>query len=107
MEYRTLGRSGASVSTLCLGTMTFGDESSEEVAHAQLDAFVEAGGAPGKYERRTISIVQETDDHAIVSDGLRAGEKAVSVGALLLAQMYDDALTTETGSIPSRGANAE
>ena len=44
MQYRTLGRSGTSVSTLCLGTMTFGDESPEDVAHAQLDAFVEAGG---------------------------------------------------------------
>lgn len=44
MEYRTLGRSGCSVSTLALGTMTFGAESDEPVAHAQLDAFVGAGG---------------------------------------------------------------
>src|SRR5438128_12044639 len=44
MEYRTLGSSGASVSTLALGTMTFGAETDEEGAHAQLDRFVEAGG---------------------------------------------------------------
>jgi aryl-alcohol dehydrogenase-like predicted oxidoreductase len=44
MEYRTLGRSGCAVSTLCLGTMTFGDESDEKVSHAQLDRFVEVGG---------------------------------------------------------------
>src|SRR5918912_4038566 len=44
MDYRTLGRSGCAVSALCLGTMTFGDESDEKVAHAQLDRFVEAGG---------------------------------------------------------------
>jgi aryl-alcohol dehydrogenase-like predicted oxidoreductase len=44
MEYRTLGRSGCAVSVLCLGTMTFGDESDEKVSHAQLDRFVEAGG---------------------------------------------------------------
>ena len=44
MEYRTLGGTGTVVSTLCLGTMTFGNESSEEVSHAQLDRFVEAGG---------------------------------------------------------------
>ena len=44
MEYRTLGRSGCAVSSLCLGTMTFGDESDEKVSHAQLDRFVEAGG---------------------------------------------------------------
>jgi aryl-alcohol dehydrogenase (NADP+) len=44
MEYRTLGRSGCAVSTHCLGTMTFGNESDEKVSHAQLDRFVEAGG---------------------------------------------------------------
>src|SRR3954467_11087519 len=44
MEYRTLGRSGCAVSTLALGTMTFGAETDEAGAPAQLDAFVEAGG---------------------------------------------------------------
>jgi len=44
MEYRTLGHSGCVVSTLALGTMTFGTESDEGVSHAQLDAFVAAGG---------------------------------------------------------------
>jgi len=44
MEHRTLGSSGCAVSTLALGTMTFGAETDEEGAHAQLDAFVEVGG---------------------------------------------------------------
>jgi aryl-alcohol dehydrogenase-like predicted oxidoreductase len=44
MEYRTLGDSGTIVSTLCLGTMTFGAESDEQTAFAQLDRFIEAGG---------------------------------------------------------------
>ena len=44
MRYRTLGNSGCSVSELCLGTMTFGNETDEAGAHAQLDRFVEAGG---------------------------------------------------------------
>jgi aryl-alcohol dehydrogenase (NADP+) len=44
MEYRTLGGTGTVVSAQCLGTMTFGHESSEEVARAQLDLFVERGG---------------------------------------------------------------
>ncbi|GAA4229231.1 aryl-alcohol dehydrogenase (NADP+) [Streptosporangium album] len=44
MEYRTLGSTGTVVSSQCLGTMTFGKESSEEVSHAQLDRFVERGG---------------------------------------------------------------
>jgi aryl-alcohol dehydrogenase-like predicted oxidoreductase len=44
MEYRTLGRSGCAVSTLALGTMTFGSEADEATAWAQLDRFVEVGG---------------------------------------------------------------
>jgi aryl-alcohol dehydrogenase-like predicted oxidoreductase len=44
MEYRTLGNSGCAVSRLCLGTMTFGTETDEDGAHAQLDRFIEAGG---------------------------------------------------------------
>jgi aryl-alcohol dehydrogenase-like predicted oxidoreductase len=44
MEYRTLGRSGCAVSSLCLGTMTFGSETDEAGAHRQLDRFTEVGG---------------------------------------------------------------
>ena len=44
MEYRTLGGTGTLVSAQCLGTMTFGKESTREVAHAQLDRYVERGG---------------------------------------------------------------
>ena len=44
MEYRLLGRSGCVVSSLCLGTMTFGKETDEAGSIAQLDAFMEAGG---------------------------------------------------------------
>jgi aryl-alcohol dehydrogenase-like predicted oxidoreductase len=45
VEYRTLGSSGAAVSTFALGTMTFGAETDEEGAHEQLDRFVAAGGS--------------------------------------------------------------
>jgi aryl-alcohol dehydrogenase-like predicted oxidoreductase len=44
MEYRTLGRSGAAVSTYALGTMTFGVETDEAGSHDQLDVFLEEGG---------------------------------------------------------------
>lgn len=44
MRYRTLGSSGCAVSSLALGTMTFGAESDEAESHAVLDAFVAAGG---------------------------------------------------------------
>lgn len=44
MQYRYLGRTGLKVSELCLGAMTFGRESSEEVSIQMLNCFVEAGG---------------------------------------------------------------
>ena len=39
-----MGKTGLSVSRLCLGTMTFGNETDETGSHAQLDAFAAAGG---------------------------------------------------------------
>lgn len=44
MHYRTLGNSGAVVSTYALGTMTFGAEADEATSHAILDDYVAAGG---------------------------------------------------------------
>lgn len=44
MELKLLGNTGVKVSELCLGTMTFGRETSEEDSRKVLDAFVEAGG---------------------------------------------------------------
>ncbi|MGH8897210.1 MAG: aldo/keto reductase [Egibacteraceae bacterium] len=43
MEYRHLGRAGLQVSRLCLGTMNFGPETSEDDSHAIMDAASEAG----------------------------------------------------------------
>jgi aryl-alcohol dehydrogenase-like predicted oxidoreductase len=44
VDYRNMGKTGLSVSELCLGAMTFGRESAEEVSVQMLDRFVEAGG---------------------------------------------------------------
>jgi aryl-alcohol dehydrogenase-like predicted oxidoreductase len=45
MEYRLLGRSGCAVSALALGTLTFGNETSQDDSFAQLDRFTSAGGS--------------------------------------------------------------
>lgn len=44
MEYRHLGRTGLSVSELCMGTMQFGWTTDEAHAFEVLDAYVESGG---------------------------------------------------------------
>jgi aryl-alcohol dehydrogenase-like predicted oxidoreductase len=43
MEYKRLGRSGLQVSRLCLGTMNFGWDTSEDDAHALMDRALEHG----------------------------------------------------------------
>ena len=43
MRMNPLGRSGLMVSELCLGTMTFGTQTSELEAHAQIDIALEGG----------------------------------------------------------------
>ena len=43
MEYKNLGRTGLSVSRLCLGTMNFGPETDEPTSHAIMDRALEVG----------------------------------------------------------------
>lgn len=43
MEYRYLGRTGLKVSPLCLGTMNFGPQTSEEDSYAIMDRSLEVG----------------------------------------------------------------
>ena len=43
MEYTNLGRTGLSVSRLCLGTMNFGRQATEEDSHAIMDRALELG----------------------------------------------------------------
>mgnify|MGYP000315051643 FL=1 len=43
MKMNPLGRTGMQVSELCLGTMTFGTQTSETEAHAQIDTALAAG----------------------------------------------------------------
>ena len=44
MKYKQLGKTGMRVSELCLGAMTFGRETEEDVSYQILDRFVDAGG---------------------------------------------------------------
>lgn len=43
MQYRPLGHTDLSVSLICLGTMTFGEQNTEAEAHSQLDRALAAG----------------------------------------------------------------
>ena len=43
MQYTHLGRSGLSVSRLCLGTMNFGPQTDEPAVHSIMDSAQDAG----------------------------------------------------------------
>jgi cobalt-zinc-cadmium efflux system membrane fusion protein len=52
---------------------------------------------PDKFERRKITVAQERIDHVVVKSGLKASEQVVTNGSLILAQLYEDQRTVDTG----------
>jgi cobalt-zinc-cadmium efflux system membrane fusion protein len=52
---------------------------------------------PDKFERRRILVTQERIDQVVVKSGLKPGEKIVTNGSLILAQLYEDQRTVDTG----------
>ncbi|MFO0951359.1 MAG: efflux RND transporter periplasmic adaptor subunit [Isosphaeraceae bacterium] len=43
-----------------------------------------------QFERVSIRVAQESTDHVVVSDGLKPGQTVVTVGSLILSQLYED-----------------
>ncbi|MCA1685976.1 MAG: efflux RND transporter periplasmic adaptor subunit, partial [Planctomycetia bacterium] len=60
--------------------------------------FIQEPDRPDRFERRVVGVAQEKDDHVVLDYGLKAGQKVVSVGGLLLAQIFEDLKTAETGA---------
>lgn len=60
--------------------------------------FIEVEGASGRFDRRPVVVVKETDDRAILDRGVKAGERVVVVGGLVLAQMYENARAAAGGA---------
>ena len=63
-------------------------------------AFVEAGTTGEQadlFERRQLTIEQEDHDVVIVKSGLKPGDRVVCNGSLILAQMYEDQSTVDSG----------
>ena len=59
--------------------------------------FVRRPGTTDVFERRSIELDHELSDTVIVSQGLAPGEDIVAVGAIVMAQIYEDRLAAETG----------
>lgn len=50
-----------------------------------------------QFERRQVNVAQENHDTVVVAQGLKPGEEVVTSGSLVLAQVYEDTLTVDTG----------
>jgi len=85
MDYRMLGRSGLKVSSLCLGTMNFGDQTNLAAAAKIMDSAREAG----------VNFID-------TADGYADGKSETMVGQLLKKDRDDWILATKVGS--GRGA---
>jgi cobalt-zinc-cadmium efflux system membrane fusion protein len=59
------------------------------------------GKMPDKFERRIVQVAQENSDRVIIAHGLKPGEEIATNGSLILAQLYEDTMTVDTG-MPAR-----
>lgn len=88
MQYRTLGSSGVSVSTLCLGTMMFGDRTDEPSSRNIIAASRDAG----------VNFIDTADIYA-------QGESERIVGRALAGERHRWVLATKVGNPMGQGLN--
>jgi len=94
MDYRQLGDSDLSVSSLSLGTMTFGEQNSEREAHAQLDLAVSRG----------INLIDTAEMYPVPPRAETVHRTESYVGSWLKKQKKRDKLIIATKIVgPSRG----
>jgi len=106
MQRRAVGRSGLNVSRMCLGTMTWGRDTDEHEARAQLAVFVEAGGdfidtadvyGDGDSERLLGRILADTGSReelviATKAVGVTGGERRRDASRRHLLKALEDSL---------------
>jgi len=93
MEYKKLGSSELEVSTLCLGTMTFGEQNSEAEAHAQLDMAVSGG----------INFIDTAEMYPVAPRAATQGLTETYVGSWLKNQQREQLVIASKITGPSRG----
>jgi aryl-alcohol dehydrogenase (NADP+) len=85
MQRTQLGRTGLSVSRLCLGTMTFGLQCEEPLSHAILDKAAEGG----------IDFLDTADVYPLGGGGNTVGRTEEIVGNWLVGKRHDYILATK------------
>ena len=63
--------------------------------------YLKAPGDTPRFRRVEVAVAQEKDDYVVVDSGLKAGDDVVSVGSLILDQMFDNAEVTRAAEVPA------
>lgn len=92
MEMRRLGRSDLMVSSVCLGTMTFGQQNSEAEGHAQLDRAFEQG----------VNFIDTAEMYAVPSRAETMGCSERIVGSWLRGKRRDQVVLATKVAGPGR-----
>lgn len=93
MDFRPLGDSGITVSSLCLGTMTFGQQNTEAEAHAQLDYAIAQG----------INFIDTAEMYPVPPRANTQGSTERFVGSWLRRQARDSLVIATKIAGPARG----
>ena len=92
---RPLGRSELNVPDVCLGTMTFGEQTAEADAHAQLDYALAAG----------VNFIDTAEMYAVPPRAETCGASESIVGRWLARQQRDRIIVATKVAGPARGMN--
>lgn len=93
MEYRQLGSSDLRVSALCLGTMTYGEQNSEQDAHEQLDLAVAHG----------VNFIDTAEMYPVAPREQTQGRTERYIGSWLKHQPRDRLIIASKIAGPARG----
>ena len=93
MQYKRLGRSPMMVSTICMGTKTFGSQADEKTAHRILDRSLEAG----------ITFYDTAENYPVPPKEEWAGVTEEIVGRWMKTKRRDELLIATKVSGPSHG----
>ncbi|MBY0309800.1 aldo/keto reductase [Patescibacteria group bacterium] len=105
MEKRTLGNTGIEVTTICLGTMTWGQQNTEAEAHEQLDYAI---------DKRGINFIDTAEIYPIPPEPEKQGRTEAYIGTWINKRGKRDNLViaskvsgrTQAGNIMHRDASA-
>ncbi|HID37177.1 MAG TPA: aldo/keto reductase [Ghiorsea sp.] len=93
MKYNQLGNSDLKVSEICLGTMTFGEQNTEDDAHDQLDMAADYG----------VNFIDTAEMYPVAPRAETQGLTEAYVGSWLKHQKREDLIVATKITGPSRG----